>query len=273
MEEIETGPEDIESGATEGESPDASSTGPDGGDAAKTAAPKQEQDTTPFHEHPRFKELVEQKNEALKRYQDMESRYKTIEQQISSLKESSQPKGPTEFDQLILDLKKIDPRLASALEAQAKSAKSSEALQARLDAFEKQSQESARSQQVQTAVAKINQMHESNKASPEIKQFINDKLDLMYMQGKLSLQNLDQVYKEQYDTIKKYEDSLTRSIRESYVKDKKKDSSVPTSQPKGAPAKAATKKPGFSKDPETARAQVVSRYLKQAAANRDADAV
>lgn len=273
MEEIETGSEST-SDVSESASPDTSSSESDGGAPAKAAAPEQKQDVdwSKAFEHPRFKELVDQKNDAHKRYQDMESRYKTLEQQLTSVKDS-QPKAPTEFDQLIQDLKKIDPRLAGALEAQQKAAHQSEALQARLDAFEKQSQESARSQQVQTAVAKINQMHESNKVSPDVKQIINDRLDLLYMNGKLNLQNLDQSYKEAYDTVKKYEESLTRSIRESYVKDKTKDATVPTSIPKGAQAKPAQKPLDVPKDKDALRTAVVKSYLKEHAASKNASNV
>ena len=49
---------------------------------------------------------MEQKNEFSKRYQDMESRYKTLEQQLNSFKEA-QPKPPTETDALLADLKKV----------------------------------------------------------------------------------------------------------------------------------------------------------------------
>lgn len=268
MEELETGSESTESGASEGASSDAS--GAESLSAEANKAPvEQKQETTPFHEHPRFKELVEQKNEALRRHQDMESRYKTIEQQLNSL-QSSQPKAPTEFDQLIQDLKKIDPRLAGALEAQAKAAETSKSLQSRLEAFEKQSQEATRAQAVQTAVARINQMHESNKVSPEVKQILNDKFDLLYMQGKLDPQKLEQVYKENYDSIKKYEEALSRSIRESYVKDKTKDALAPSSLPKGTQAKPAAKPLNVPKDKDALKAAVVKSFLKEQSAGRDA---
>lgn len=264
--------ESTESGVEEGSSTEAPESSSEG---AAQAAPKQQQDTTPFHEHPRFKELVEQKNESLKRYQDMESRYKAIEQQLSSFRDS-QPKAPTETDQLIADLKKVDPRLANVIEAQLKASETSKTVQARLDAFERQSQEASRQNVLMTAVGKINSLHESNKMSDFGKQFINSQLDIAYRNGSLNAADIKAVeaaYNQASTAIKKAFEEAKRTERESYVQDKKKDSSVPTSQPKGAPAKPAAKKTQFSKDPETARAQVVQKYLKQAAANRDADAV
>ncbi len=271
MEEIETGSESLSDEST-GSTSEASTSETDGG--AAQAAPKQEHeiDWSKAFEHPRFKEIVGQKNEATSRYQEMESRYKALEQQLSSFKES-QPKAPTETDQLLEDLRKVDPRLAKVIESQLQAAETAKSVQARLEAFEKNSQESSRQQQIQTAVSKINQMHESNKASPEVKQFINDKLDLLYMQGKLNLQNLDATYKEQYDSVKKYEEALTRSIRESYVKDKTKDSSVPSSVPKGAPAKAGQKPLDPPKDKEALKSAIVKSFMKEQAAGRDASNV
>src|SRR5277367_6505762 len=111
MEEMETGSESIESGAESGVSSDASGSESNGSAPAQAAVQEQKQDTTPFHEHPRFKELVEQKNESLKRYQDIESRYKALEQQFSSLRES-QPKPVSETQQAIEDLRKVHPGLA-----------------------------------------------------------------------------------------------------------------------------------------------------------------
>lgn len=268
IEEVES----TESGASEGSSPEASEPN---SETPELKSQETKQDTTPFHEHPRFKELVEQKNDAQKRYQDMESRYKAIEQQVSSLRDS-QSKNPTETDLLLEDLKKVDPRLANLLQNQIRSAQTTESVQKRLEEFERSSQESARQQVISSAVSKINSLHESNKMSDFGKQFINAQMDIAYRNGTLNAsdsKSIETAYGESSKAIKAYEDSLKRATTESYVQDKKKDSQVPTSQPKGTPAKQANKKPEFSSDKDTAKAQVVARYLKQAAANRNADAV
>jgi chromosome segregation ATPase len=272
MEDIETGIESTESGASEGSSTEASDSSSESGSTAHAAAPEQKQPETPFHEHPRFKELVEQKNEALRRYQEMESRYKTIEQQVSSLKDS-QPKAPSETDQLIADLKKVDPRLANVIEQQLKAAKTAESVQARLEQFEKQSQESARQNQLSTAVAKINSLHDSNKMSEFGKQFINNQLDLAYRGGQLNagdLKAVEAAYAEASKAIKSYEENLKRDLTKSYVESKAKDANVPASVPKGAPAKAAQKPLNVPKDKEALKSTIVKSFLKEQAANRDA---
>ena len=266
---------DTTSDAIEGSSSEASSGEGEGGEQ-QAAAPKQETKEPPFHEHPRFKEIVEQKNQALAAQKAMEQRLAQFEQRFNQSQQQAkaQPsQEQTELTSLIEDLKKVDPRLAAQIEAANKASSTVQQLQQKLEAFEKQQESQARQSQIQTAVSKINQMHESNKASPEVKQFINDKLDLLYMQGKLSMENLETEYKNAHEGLTKYLEAVKRSERESYVQDKKKDAAVPTSQPKGTPAKPSTNKPSWSKDPEVARQQIVSRFLKQRAANKDADSV
>lgn len=278
MEENETLESEIESGAnSEGASSDASDDSSGNGEQAKASAPKEQPETIDYSkafEHPRFKELVEQKNQALAAQKSLEQRYAQLEQRLN---QPQTPQGPskeqTEFDGLINDLKQVDPRLAAQFQAMSKANTTVTELQQKLEAFEKRDAESRRNSEIQSAVAKINQLHETNKVSPEVKAILNDKFDLLYMQGKLTPQNLEEVYKGSHESISKFMDSLKRSEREAYVADKKKDASVPTSQPKGTPAKSAPKKTAWSKDPEVAKQQIVSRFLKQQSANKDADSV
>lgn len=274
MEEIETGSESTESSVSESPSLEGSESNSDGGAPAQAAASEQKQDIdwSKAFEHPRFKEVIGQKNEALKQYQDMESRYKALEQQLNSFKDT-QPKAPTETDALLADLKKIDPRLANLLEQNLRSAETTKSVQERLEKFEQQSQESARQNTLNTAVAKINSLHETNKMSDFGKKFINNELDLAYRSGQLKAQDLKAVelaYSEASKAIKAYEDSLKRDVTKSYVQDKTKDSSVPTSVPKGAQAKPAQKALPAFKSKEDLKAAVIKSYLKESAASKDA---
>lgn len=272
MEDIETGIESTESDVSSTPSSEGSESSSDGGLEAHSSQPEQKPDTTPFHEHPRFKELVEQKNESLKRYQDMESRYKQLESQLNSFKES-QPKAPTETDALLADLRKVDPRLANVIEQQLKAAETAKSVQQRLEQFERQSQESARQNVLNTAVSKINELHASNKMSDFGKQFINNQLDIAYRSGQLQAHDLKAVesaYSEAAKAIKAYEDTLKRDVTKSYVQAKTKDASVPSSMPKGSPAKAAQKSPPSFRSKDDLRNAVVKSYLKESAAVKDA---
>lgn len=272
MEEIETGSESTESGVSESPSPEGSGSQSDTGSAS--AAPKQEQeiDWSKAFEHPRFKEVIGQKNDALSKYQDIESKYKALEQQLNSFKES-QPKAPTETDALLADLKNVDPRLANALARALKAAELSETNKQQLENYQRESQESARQNTLSTAVAKINSLHEVNKMSDFGKQFINNQLDLSYRSGNLKAHDLKAVeaaYGEASKAIKAYEDSFKRDVTKSYVQDKTKDASVPTSVPKGTQARPAQKPLNVPRDKEGLKAAVVKSFLKEQAAEKSA---
>lgn len=273
MEDMEMEVESTESGASTGSSPEASESSSNNG-AVETAS-QTKPDTTPFHEHPRFKELVEQKNETLKRYQDMESRYKTLEQQLNSFKES-QPKPASETEKALEELKQVHPGLAAAVKQALDGSSTAKQLQERLDAFERQAQESARQQTIAVAVGKINSLHESNKMSDFGKQFINNQLDLAYRAGKLNASDLKAVesaYSEAAKAIKAYEDSLKRDVTKSYVEAKSKDAAVPASVPKGVQAKPAPKSTPAFKSKDDMKAAIVKEYAKQRAAESSSNNV
>lgn len=262
FEEIEGSESETESSGSEA-SPEPSES--ESTEAAAKPAVETKPEPTPFHEHERFKELVAQKNQALEGQKSLETKLAQLEAQF---KATQTPAQKAEKDELIEDLRKIDPRLAARLEAHGKTNNTVEQLQARLEQFENNAKQQAQSQTVQNAVAKINQMHETNKVSPEVKQIINDQLDLLYMQGKLNLKNLEETYKVKYESIKKFEDALKRNITAEYSAGKKADAQAPTSQPKGTPAKPAAKPAKWSTNKETAKQQIVSRYEKAMAAQK-----
>ncbi len=274
MEEIEQ-TEGLENTDVEQPSSEAPEPETNAAPTKEAAQPKElEIDWAKAFEHPRFKELNSQRNEAVEQARALKSQIDALQGQF---KEFQTPRGPTkdqtEFESLISDLKKVDPRLAAVIEANQSATKELQALKQQQQTFTQQYEEAQRQATVKETVAKINQFHEANKLTPEVRELINAKLDNLYMQGKLNPQNIDSEYKSQLDGFNKFIETLKRTERESYVKEKKADSSVPASQPKGTPAKPAPKKPNWSKDPEQARQQIVNKYLKQSAANKEADAV
>lgn len=274
MEENESLGTETESDASTGASSDASE-GQGAGETSQEAAPKQTQepniDWSKAFEHPRFKELIDQKNSALESSKALQAKIAELEGKVNQPREPQGPsKEQTELASLIEDLKKVDPRLAAQIEAASKASSSVQALQAKLDKFEQAQAETQRTSTIRAAVAEVNGLHESNKVSPELKQLLNDKIDLLFSQGKLNFSDIKGTYSKELEVYTKMFDAIKRTERESYVADKKKDSQVPTSQPKGAPAKSAPPKQTWSADRETRNAQIVSRFLKQSAAEKEA---
>lgn len=240
---------------------------------AQAAAPKQEEapiDWDRAFKHERFKQLIDRNNQAQESNRALELKIAQLEGRLSQPQTQAQQ---AQRDELIEDLKKIDPRLASRLEAFGNSSKTIEQLQAKLDQFEKNQQHQSQQQIVQNSLAKINSWHETNKVAPQIKAAINAQLDVLYMQGKLNPENLEKSYNDAYEPYKSYAEEIRRETLKGYVPSKQADAKVPTSQPKGTPAKGKPAELPKFKDREELRAAMTKEFLANKAAKRDASPV
>lgn len=220
---------------------------------------QQSQDNTPFHEHPRFKELIEEKNS----YKEQLSR---MQEQIERLSQAqSQPKSQdAQKDALLERLKGIDPEFGSLIETFKKNAE-------KLEQLEQWKQQSETQTLQQQAVSTVTRLHEENKVPAEIRSFY----DAMIRQEaasnpKLGLKDLPQVYKTVHERFTKYLDSTKRAERASYVQEKGADSKAPVSQPKGKTVTPQVRKQ-FSKDSGEERQETVSEVLKLMRAERNLD--
>lgn len=238
--------------SSEGSSEPQQSSSPSA-DTKPADQPNQELTNVPFHEHPRFKELVEQKNQALAAQKDYEQRVGQMESQLKLLNDGKL--SQKQEDALISRLKGIDPEFGARIEKLNSALPTIEALQNKLQAMERQSFE-------EKAISQVNSLHDQFKVSKELKDLYNAQLYMAEQQGRIkSINDIPNVYKAIHESFSKILDGVKRTERESYVADKKKDNKVPTSQPKGKPA-LPDNKFKYSKDKEAAKAEVVSRYLK-----------
>lgn len=268
--------EGLESSVETSVTPESQSEAPESGQSteapAQAAAPKQ--DETPFHEHPRFKELVEQKNRAL-------DSQRTLELKLAQLEGRLQSQTPTqakaEKDELIEDLRKIDPRLAARLEKFGGSLQTVEQLQAKLESFEKTNQEREQQTHAQNAISRVNSMHETHKVAPAIRAAVDAQMNSLYYQGKLDIRNpqaIEKAYTEALEPFKAYAEEVKREATKGYVQQKKADSNIPSSQPKGAPASKPKSKdvPQFASREER-NAAIAREFIQQTRAKREASPV
>lgn len=226
---------------------------------AKEMAETETTKDVPFHEHPRFKELIEQKNAYEQRSKAMEEKYAQMERQLQEL---SKPKDmtPNKREAMINRLKGIDPEFADFISELAP-VKSLEEMK---NALMEQQQTQFRTQ----AVSEITKMHSENKIDPTLQAKYNQELELAYQRGQIrSMDDVKTIYKNIHDGYTKLLEDIRRRDRQSYVADKKTDTKAPTSQPKGKMATPA--KPQFSKNKEEARAQIVAQYLAERTAGND----
>jgi len=252
MEELEQSDANV---SQESSSPaPASETSQEQSQEAATTQTKQE-DSTPFHEHPRFKELVEDRNRAKQELADYQRRMAEMERQLQTV---ASPKkidpAQAERTELLARLKGIDPAFGKLIEdLNGKAEKLSE-----FDQWKSQQEsERVRSQ----AITMIQQFHAENKAPKELHDLIQTQIEAAAMRDpSIGLHNLKQVYQEKFNALNGVIETIKRAERESYVKTKTEDSSTPATA-KGTPTKPGQKSVEWSKDPQERRAQLERRIL------------
>jgi hypothetical protein len=237
---------DVDSGSSSGSQ----------GDAQPSQQTGSQQKDVPFHEHPRWKEVMEERNAERQRSQDLERRLADMDRRFQ---ESSKQKPQ---DPMYERLKGIDPEFADYLNSLKSRAEKAEALEARLETFE-------RSQFTNSAVNKFTELNKTNNVSPELAKLYEAALEQQYTNGQIkTVADVERAYNAIHASTKKFLEAQERSTIEKYTKTKQKDGSSPAGQPKGrSPSQGP--KVEFSKDPNEAKAQLIKHIAGQLKGSRD----
>lgn len=221
-----------------------------------TPAPEANQ---PFHEHPRFKELVEQKNQFATQVKEYERKMQEMQSQLQQL---SAPKSQPEQDALLARLKGIDPEFGGRFEQMVQKL-------AKLDQVE-QELAASKAETVQSrALSTIERLHTEHNVPKELQDLYRDQIEIAAMRNpKMGLNDLPEVYKSVHNKMSQFLDGVKRSERAGYVTDKKKDAAIPSTQTKGQTAKPSDKVE-WSNDEAVRQQQMVDMYRKIVAAQRD----
>lgn len=218
-------------------------------------------DNTPFHEHPRFRELVEQKNEFARKATDYERQIAQLSQQMQQM-QSQWGKQTAQEDPLLARLKGIDPEFGGKFAELVETKKFVQDLMQWKDNWEQ-------TQVRQQGVNMVNNLHAENKVPKEVQDFYNAQIENMVRANpNATLKDIPAIYKQVHESFSKYMDTVKRSDREAYVSDKKKDNSAPILN-KGKPAPKG-KGHEYDKDPEVARAQLMKNIKSALQAEREA---
>lgn len=198
------------------------------------AAVKEAERQVPFHEHPRFKEVIEQKNQAAKEAEELRRSYQALTERVNAFESQQKPKSMPQEHPMIARLKGIDPEFADYISGLHKSTQDFQQTQQELANLR---QERLREQ----ATSKMTELYTSNKVPENRKAFydqaVKSKVYEIESGGKrLSVNDLDSIFKSVHDEHSKFFDNYERQLRESYVKDKKKDATTPNTQTGGAAA-------------------------------------
>lgn len=184
---------------------------------------------TPFHEHPRFKELVEQKNQYSTQLKQYESQMRQMQHEIQQFKQSQQASKPNPDKELLERLKGIDPIFGSKFEQVSSAAEKVAHMEHMLQQVEQQRVQ-------EQYVSNVNNLFTQNNVPKEWHEIYDAQIEKVAKANPhLGLKDLPQVFKDIHSNLSKLRDQQQREERKSYVQDKTKDTKLPTSQPKGKP--------------------------------------
>jgi hypothetical protein len=191
---------------------------------------------TPFHEHPRFKELVEQKNQFATKYSDLENRYQQMERRMQQLAQEREAVAkPKPEDPLLARLKQIDPEFGSRFEKLS-------SLEQQVEQF-KQFQAEMQEQQMRSkAESTLTSLYDQHKVPDNLKSMYRQQIEnLAYNSPNAGLNDLEKFFKQAHENITKFVEDFKRQERSSYVTAKKSDT-TPATQSGGAAAPVSSGK-------------------------------
>lgn len=256
------GTESVDSGVSESPSPEVTSA--PSTDSSQTthqhnaseSQPKPDTQT-PFHEHPRFKELVEQKNQFAEQSRKMEAQLAEMQRQL----QASKPAPAKPADPMLERLKGIDPEFAAYMEKLS-------GTQAELQGLREWKQQ-LESDRIRTeAISTVNKLHSENKVPKELQDVYNTMIESRIVKmPNARIDDIPKVFKEVHEMYSKIIDGVKRSERESYLTGKKQDAAIPAPT-KGKPVTPSGKFE-WSKNPDEARSQMVKRIMKMSKASNE----
>lgn len=199
----------------------------------------QEEKPAPFHEHPRFKELIDQNRSYKEQMGQYQQTLERLQQQMETLKQQA-PKQEQPKDPFLADLEKVNPAYAKSLQSVYERAAKAEAIEARLAQYEARETANA-------AISKFNNLLESNKVTDPMDRELYERAVRaeVYEQEargkKLNLNDLESIFKTFHDKYSKAMEERNRKLTASYVTEKKKDT-TPKGTTGGTPAVSTMKK-------------------------------
>lgn len=237
MSELESGNESDVSSESSVSSETASSV------QSQETAPEQEvqaapQKEAPFNEHPRFKELIAERNaerEAAMKYAQEAASFKAqLEQYNKQTQSQNQPKKP-DFNSTLERLKGIDPEFAEFQKTLYEQVQAAQAAQQELEELKQWRNDAQAQQNSQAALTQFDKLCGDNKISEADKELYRQAVTNMAYARNSSAKDLPALFTEAHQNLSKYFEARDRSVTESYVTKKKSDS-VPATQTGGVPS-------------------------------------
>lgn len=225
------------------------SSGAEQQDAAPEKTP--EERPAPFHEHPRFKELIEQNRSFKTQAEEYQRSLQTLQAQMEMLRQQAAPKKEEPVDPFLADLEKINPAYAKSLKSVYERAAKAEQIEQRLQQYESQ-------QFAQKAYSRFDNLLSTAKVQDEVdkdvyRAAVEAEVYRRESRGeKLNLEDLDKIFNSFHTRYSKAREDMERKITAKYVSDKKSDA-TPSPVTGGAATSPTMKKFSSVDAPETVK--------------------
>lgn len=234
---------------------------------ASTAA-SDVQKEQPFHEHPRFKELIEERREYRERLEQEAIQRARLEERLSAFERMQQKSAESQEPAIFSKLDGIDPDLAKVMRDMYSKAQNTSKFERELAELKQSYQAEIQQRQSNTAIQEIDRLHSEFKAPKEIQGAIRAMIrEAASENPKLTLKDVPALYKQAFDSMNGYIENIKRADRQAYSEAKKKDAKAPATQPKGK--SPGTPKSEFAANPDVARSQLVERVMQQIRASKE----
>lgn len=221
--------------STEGTSgPETSSPVESQNEGAQQEAVATPDQNVPFHEHPRFKELVEQKNKYANQYTQLEDNYKKLEAQIKQLQTPVKTEVSSR-DKILERLQSIDPEFANFQKELVDKFSMADQLKQELEHLKTARQQEVEQRQAQEANQTFDKLLSEHKVSKNMEMFYRQAIANAAMAKGSKVSDLPVLFKEAHDQLSKSFEDIRRQDREAYATSKKSDK-APATQSGGTPA-------------------------------------
>lgn len=240
------------------QSADSDSTPVEASEPAQTQVKQEEQ---PFHMHPRFQEVISEKNALREQNRIFEQKLADMERRFQASQKQEAPKTNPVRERLT----GIDKDFAEYVGSVEKIPQ----LEQQLQEFQQWKQEQAQREVQAQAASAEEKFYSENKVPAEHREIYNAQLRMIAQSNpNLSVSDLPKVLKDVHEKMTKLFKSTERAATKQLVVGKQADAAKPSTQPKGAPAKPGQKEAN-PKNPQDMRAQLLADTMAEIRAGKD----
>lgn len=202
----------------------------------------------PFHEHPRFKELIEQNREARSESERAKQELARLQYELQSMKQQLAPKKEEPVDPFLRDLEKVNPEYAKSFKVLQEQA-------AKAAVLEQQWQQYQAQQYAEKAYSHLDGLLKTNKVEDPMDQDLYrsaieaEVFKREHRGEKLTLNDLDKIFSSFHTRYMKYNEDRERAITSRYTSSKRSDQ-TPAPTTGGAATTSSMKKFSSIDSPE-----------------------